>query len=145
MQMGADAGKAVGAQRAMRTSGLVVRMEHEVVDDELAAPVEQIGERLFAARAVEAVLLRHALPGQIALQSAHLVALALERLFLREQLLPRGQPLFVGYDLVFHRCLPFAFERGGGRQRRPYWPPSFVRRLDPDFSLLTSHFSLPAP
>ena len=37
--------------------------EHEVIDDQLGAPVEEIGERESAIRPLEPVGLFHALPG----------------------------------------------------------------------------------
>src|SRR5436190_1108212 len=37
-QMRHDACKAVGAERTVRTTSLVVRMKHEVIDDQLPAP-----------------------------------------------------------------------------------------------------------
>jgi TolB-like protein len=39
----------------MRASCFVVRMKHEVIDDELTALLEQVGERLAAFRTVEGV------------------------------------------------------------------------------------------
>src|SRR5262245_48495885 len=103
VQMHADAAETVGAQRAVRAPGFVVRMEHEVVDDQLSAAGEQSGERLFAVGTVELVDLRDALPRQAALQAAHLVALARERLLLLEQLAPGGQPLLVRDDWMIPR------------------------------------------
>ena len=68
IQVHADAGEAVGAQRTVRAPGLVVGMEHEVVDDELTAAGEEVGERLLAVGAIEDVLLVDAFPRQVALQ-----------------------------------------------------------------------------
>src|SRR5262249_47595718 len=59
--------------------------------------------RLFAVGTVELVDLRDALPWQAALQAAHLVALARERLLLLEQLAPGGQPLRVRDDWMIPR------------------------------------------
>src|SRR6266576_918744 len=64
--------EAVRRRRAGRTARRVVRPEHEVVDDELRAAVEQLRQRAFAILGVEAVLLLQrdpreltALPGDI--------------------------------------------------------------------------------
>jgi hypothetical protein len=58
-----DGVEVVGPERADATAGLVLRVEHEVVDEELAAAVEQLGQRLLAVGAVEHVFLLDALPG----------------------------------------------------------------------------------
>ena len=64
--------EAVRRRRAGRAARRVVRPEHEVVDDELRAAVEQLRQRAFAILGVEAVLLLQrdpreltALPGDI--------------------------------------------------------------------------------
>jgi hypothetical protein len=56
IEVGANAGEAVGPQRAMRATGLVVRMEHEVIDDELAAAGKEIRE-CFLAEGLELLIL----------------------------------------------------------------------------------------
>ena len=43
----------IGEVGAARATFAPIGAEHEVIDDELAPPVEQIGERLFAFRRVE--------------------------------------------------------------------------------------------
>src|SRR5437879_297230 len=101
-QMHADARKPVGAQRTMRAARCFVRMKHEVIDDELTAAVEQIGQGLPSRRTVEDVLLGYALPRQAALQSAHLLGLARERFFFLEERAARRQPFFVRNDRMIH-------------------------------------------
>jgi hypothetical protein len=66
MQVREQAVDAVGHRRAGRAAGLVARAEHEVVDEQLGSPVEQLGERLLTVVGVEAVLLLHRHPGQLA-------------------------------------------------------------------------------
>src|SRR5919204_229567 len=57
---------AVGHRRAGRATGLVARAEHEVVDEQLGSSLEQLDQRLLAVVRVEAVLLLHPHPGQLA-------------------------------------------------------------------------------
>ena len=79
-------------ERAADAAFRPVRAEHEVLDDELAAPVEQVGERLLAVRAVEHVVLLDLDPGQRATFGAQLVAQAGEFLFLAQEFLACGKP-----------------------------------------------------
>jgi len=55
----------IGQTRATRASRLVRRAEHQVVDEELRASIEQLGERLLPFLGVEGVLLLHRDPGQL--------------------------------------------------------------------------------
>src|SRR5262249_43968737 len=87
----------VGPERAALAADVVLGREHEVVDDQLAAAVEQVGERLLAVRALEDVLLLDRLPGQGLPLPGHLVAGARELLLLSKELLARLEPL-VGAD-----------------------------------------------
>ena len=66
----------------MRATGVVVRVEHEVIDHELASLGEEIGKSFRAVGTVEHVLLGNDLPGQRAHLAAQFIALA------RELLLP---------------------------------------------------------
>ena len=54
----------IGEKRATRATLLPAGTEHEMVDDHLAAPIEEIGEPLFALRAIEDVVLFDLDPGQ---------------------------------------------------------------------------------
>ena len=56
----------VGFERAADAAFVPARPEHEVLDDELAAAVEQIGQRLLALRRVEQIGLVDLDPGQFA-------------------------------------------------------------------------------
>ena len=71
---------------------LPVRAEHEVVDDELAAPVEQVGERDLSLRRVEDVVLVDLDPGQLAPLRASSSRWRVSSFSLREQRLARGEP-----------------------------------------------------
>src|SRR6476619_6517247 len=78
-------------------------MKHEVVDDELTSPGEEIRERLAAVGAIERVFLGHSFPRQAALQTAHLVALPRERLLFLEQRTTRLEPFVMRDDRVIDR------------------------------------------
>ena len=97
----------VGEERAARTSFFPSRTQHEVIDDQLAAAVEQVGQRYFAVRAVEDVLLLYPLPRHLAALTAQLIAQPRELLFLSQQFLARRQPLrlthYLGVQLLA-RC-----------------------------------------
>ena len=69
-----------------------------MVDDQLTAAIEELGERLLAFRPVEDVLLLHPHPGQLAALPAQLIAEPGEFLFLFQMPLPRGEPLISGHD-----------------------------------------------
>src|SRR5580658_9247248 len=120
------------------------RPHHEVIDDKLAAPVEEIGESLFAARPLEDILLLHALPRQLAPLAAQLIAQPRELLFFGKKLLARFCPLFMRYLVMLHgrRCCrhrePPLCQSGlkilssSSKQRRPQARPtrrSLQRRL----------------
>src|SRR5438445_466012 len=72
--------EAVGDRRAGRAPGRVVGPEHEVVDEELRAPSEEIGEGCRALVGLEAVLLVNANPGQLLPHPRELVATPRQRL-----------------------------------------------------------------
>src|SRR4051812_4196075 len=86
----------VGDGRASGAAGGVVGTEHEVVDQHLRAPAEQITERSAAVGGVEAILLLDRDPGQLHPAAGHLVALMRQLLLGLEQLEARSPPLFAG-------------------------------------------------
>src|ERR1700687_4846954 len=88
----------IGDERAARAALLPVRTEHEVIDDELAAPAEEIAQGLLAARSIEDVLLVHPHPGQLPPLGAERVPLPGKGLVLGEQLLSGAQPLGLRSD-----------------------------------------------
>src|SRR4030095_3577326 len=96
LEMPARAVDMVGAERAADAAFLPVRPEHEMLDHELAAPVEQVGERHLATRPVEYIGLVDLHPGQLAALGTELVALARELFLLRQQRLARGDPFPAG-------------------------------------------------
>src|SRR6202158_2968701 len=88
----------IGEKKPARPAPLPVRTEHEVIDDELAAPAEEIAQGLLAARSIEDVLLVHPHPGQLPPLGAERVPLPGKGLLLGEQLLAGCQPLGLRYD-----------------------------------------------
>src|SRR5262245_27244597 len=95
-----DAVEVVGPERTVRAPRAPAGVVHEVVDDELAAAVEEVGQALLAAGPLEDVGLGHLLPGQVAAGLTELVAQARELLFLEEEPLAGLQPILVGNDSV---------------------------------------------
>src|SRR5262245_10647499 len=78
-----------------------------MLDDELAAPGEEIAERLLAGRTVEDIGLVDFHPGQAAPAFAELVAQPGELLLFHQKLLARLEPCVLRYDLVLgHRPSP---------------------------------------
>ena len=55
----------IGQERTARATFLpfLIRAEHEMIDDQLAAPIEEVGERLLALRTVEPIGLFDLDPG----------------------------------------------------------------------------------
>ena len=77
-EMGHDAVESVGQVRATGATLFPSRTKHEVVDDELAASGEKIGERFFTLRSIENVILVDFFPRQGATLAAEFVAQARE-------------------------------------------------------------------
>src|SRR5439155_27231053 len=91
-----------GADRAACLEG---RSEHEVIDQQLSAAVEEVGQGLRALLGLEAVLLLDRDPGQPAPLLGQLVAPAGELLLLLQQLVALRLPLVLRADPVL-RLLP---------------------------------------
>jgi hypothetical protein len=71
IQVHSDAAEAVGAKRTVRTTSLIVGVEHKVIHDELAASREKFGQRLSAVGSLKHVFLDDGFPGEIALKVAY--------------------------------------------------------------------------
>src|SRR5207247_111305 len=99
--------EAIRDRRTRRTPRLIVGPEHEVIDEELRAPPEEVGQRGAALVGIELVLLVDPDPRQLLPAPRQLVA-AVRQLFLRlEQLEPGSKPLFTCPRLMLrHRCSP---------------------------------------
>jgi hypothetical protein len=89
LKMHDDAVDVVALERTADARIGPARTEHEMLDDELAAPGEEIAQRLFPVGAVEHVLLVDPDPRQRAALGAQLVAPPGPRLLLGQQRLAR--------------------------------------------------------
>src|ERR1700719_370690 len=88
----------VDLERAADAAFLPAGAKHKMLDDQLAATIEEAGQRFPTLRAVENILLFDLDPRQFAPLRAQLVAQAGEFLFLRQMRLASGQPLVPTYD-----------------------------------------------
>src|SRR5262249_30048220 len=96
--------EAVRDRRAGRTPCRVVGPEHEVIDEELRASSEEIGEGRRALVGLEAVLLVDSNPGQLLPPPRQFVAAPRQPLLRLEQLQPGRKPLLTCCDLVIGHC-----------------------------------------
>src|SRR5205814_2173329 len=94
----------LGQIRAAFATLFPARAEHEMINNQLAASLEQIGQRLFSVWSVEEILLLDLDHRQFAPRRTKRVALATELLFSRQQILPRDQPLSFRYDFCLFVC-----------------------------------------
>src|SRR4051812_47659070 len=107
--MHARGGELIAQVRTSRAGAVgVVGPEHDVVGEQLRAPVEELGERLLAVLGIEAVLLLDGNPRELTALFGHLLAelgvLGLEL----GQLIASGLPFLARCDLVVgHRRLPW--------------------------------------
>ena len=92
-----------GAARARR---LVGRPEHQVVDEKLRAPVEQLYQRLLPVLGVEDVLLVDAHPRELLALLRDLLVEPPELLLALQELPARRRPLFHRSDRVFRHGVP---------------------------------------
>src|SRR3954449_1926064 len=94
--------EAVRGRRAGWTAGRVAGSEHEVVDEELRAVVEQLGEGACAADGVEAVLVLERHPRKLAALLRKRVGELRVLLLPDEQRLACGEPVLPCSDPVLH-------------------------------------------
>src|SRR5215831_9854570 len=122
-----------GVLRPGRVGACGVGVEHRVIDDELAASLEEVTECPRPALALEGVVLLDELPGQIAPLAAQLVAHVGELLLFRQVLLPCLEPLAVVHHLVGWHVSPPprlsspAIVTRRGPIQQPTWPYSDKR------------------
>src|SRR3954462_9631563 len=86
LQVYGEAVEAIGDRRARRAAARVLGSEHEVVDEELRAPTEEVGQRRGAGFGLEAIVLLDGDPGQLLALAGHIVAAAGQLLLGLEQL-----------------------------------------------------------
>src|SRR5437868_7617963 len=155
-QMHDDPVEAVRDRRAGRAAGGVVWPEHEVVDEELRAPAEEVRQRGAPLVGLEAIRPVDLHPRQVLPPPRQLVAAPRELLLRREQLEPRGEPLCTCPGLVLrHRsgllpsgvlpCIPFC-RMCDRRPAPPRHPPrrSGLPLLDPILVLSTGACMTPS-
>src|SRR5437868_4350440 len=128
--MHTDAIEVVGPERAALTALGPLRPEHEVVDEQLAAPLEQLGQRTGSVDRLEPVALVDAQPRERSPPAAQFVALACELLFRLEKVKPRTEPILPRGDGGLDRQLH------GSSLRRPLQGPG-LRWSDLRKSILT--------
>src|SRR5271165_4157679 len=84
--------KVVCQERATRAALLPSRTEHEVIDNQLASSLEQLGQRYLARRSFEDVALLHLLPWKLAALAAQFVTQPGEFFLLLQERFSRRQP-----------------------------------------------------
>src|SRR6267143_5514780 len=97
-QVQVGAVEVIGQVRATLATFLPPRPEHEMVDDQLAASVEEISQCLFAVRSIECILLVYLGPRQLPAMPTQFITQTGQFLLAREQILSRHKPLRFGYD-----------------------------------------------
>src|SRR5262245_31287310 len=107
----ADEARGIGRPRRVLPRRL--RVEHRVIDDELATSLEDLAERLPTVPAIEDVLLVDQLPGQAAPLAAEPIAEACELLLLGQMLLPGRHPFLVPDDRVGRHLILLPSPRSG--------------------------------
>jgi hypothetical protein len=78
--------------------------EHEVIDEELRTPSEEVGRRGATSIGLESIHLVDPNPRQLVSPTCQIVAAACEVLLRFEQLAPRRQPLFTFSGNVCRHC-----------------------------------------
>ena len=106
LQVGYLRAEGVRDRGADGTAGLVRGAEHEVVDEQLRATVEEVGERLRAVLGLEPVVLLDRHPGELPPLLRELVTAMGELLLLREELFARRVEFLLRADLVLGHRLP---------------------------------------
>jgi hypothetical protein len=96
--------ESVDHRRVHRAARLVARPEHEVVDQQLGATVEELRQGALPFVRVEAVLLLDRQPGKLTSLAGELVAAASVLLLLGEQLVAYRLPLLGRHDRVLPCC-----------------------------------------
>src|SRR5205814_3224019 len=103
-QMPIRAVKMIGQVGAAFATLFPARTEHEMINNQLAAALEQIGQSLFSLWAIKDIFLLDLDHWELAPCGTKRVALASELLFPRQQILPRDQPLSFRYDFRLFVC-----------------------------------------
>src|SRR5919106_6620469 len=118
--MGQDRVDGICARRTHRTAGDVARAEHEVIDEELGATVEKLGQGTGAVVGVEAVLLVDRDPRKLAALSRELVAHSGVLLLPLQELVASRLPFLAGADPVIRHWRLLVHCSWDGDRRRNY-------------------------
>ena len=102
VEMHQRAVEVIGEEGAAGASRLPIRPEHEMIDDELAAVAEEIGEAFAPFGRIETVVLVNLDPGQRPALRIQAIARPGVFLFSRQQRAARLQPLLARYHGIFH-------------------------------------------
>src|SRR5215813_11259140 len=116
-KMNGEAVEAVRDRRTRRTTCGVVGAKHEVVDEKLRAPAEEVGQRRLPFVGLEAIGFIDLNPWKLLTKARQFVAVPRKLLLRLEQLESRAEPLLTGPGRVFrhHSCL---LRRGSRVPRR---------------------------
>ena len=82
----------IDLERTSDALPILARAHHEMFDEQLAASIEQIGERHLPLRRIEDVRFLNLDPGQCTALATQLVALSRELLFLGQECSSRLEP-----------------------------------------------------
>src|ERR1700688_3948203 len=93
----------IGQEGAARAARGPAGAQHEMIEYELAATLEQIGQSPLSFGRVEAVLLLDLYPWKRQALGVEPITQVRGFLFFQQQRCPRGQPFFLGYDwMILH-------------------------------------------
>src|SRR5260370_918859 len=101
-QMPVGAVEMIGQVGAAFAAFLPVRTEHEMINNQLTASVEEISQRFFPLRSIKDVILVDLDHWQLATSCTERVSLTIEFFFARQQISPRHQPFIFRYDFSIH-------------------------------------------
>src|SRR5215470_4255939 len=120
--MNNDIVEVVGPERTAFASRLPVGAEHEVIHDQLAPALEQVGQALFAVGPIKDIAFLDALPRQIASLLTELVTQSGKFLFFRQEFLAGFRPFMRRDDpvLVHRRFSLLTSMINGSFSRRPF-------------------------
>jgi hypothetical protein len=107
----------VGLERTAVAARFPIGVKHQMMDDELTASIEQVGERHLALGRVEDIVLLELDPGQGAPLGAQAVARPHVLLLLDQKRLARSEPFVLRHDSRdLHRSPPFVLSSGLSRR-----------------------------
>src|SRR5450432_3468257 len=106
VEMGQRSVDVIGQERAGRTTLRPFRTKHKMVDDQLAASVEEVRKRRRAVRSVEGIWFFNSLPGQLTALTAQLIPQLAKLLLFKKQLFARCNPFTLRHDLVVSNSRP---------------------------------------